>query len=1033
MRGHPMIAYGAQAFRFTAEKIAARIELLRSVAVRRSTPLAPFRLLELPGPEAEPPIHADASGWPEIPHLTHWGRFDLSFLLRGSFAVPEGWGGDGTGIALHLPMGNSGDIFTHPEALLHVDGEALASVDRYHHTIPLPPEWADGRTRQLSLHGWTGLSGWPPDPHDRRQLFMGRCRVVERDLAVLDLARAMETALDVARYVDGGNTARQILIAALESACLALDTRDPLGEALRESVPRAQEALDRGLQTAGAPKDVDLHAIGHAHIDIAYLWTVPHGRRKAVRTFSNVLRLMEAEPEFRFTQSQPQLYAYAEADDPSLFERIKERVAEGRWEVTGGMWVEPDVNLAGAESLMRQLLLGRTYAEERFGPVETPCLFLPDTFGFPAQIPQLMAQAGLTHFITNKLSWNQYNPMPDQHFRWQGLDGSEVRAVMLTTPRAVRYLPFPASYKSELTAPEVFGTWERYGAKDANRHLPIFYGYGDGGGGPTEELIGRVKALRAMPGAPRTRPSTLRALFAAMPEEVAPVWRGELYMEGHRGVFTSQGWIKRANRRAEAALARAELLISWAAFEGHAHDRYALRRAWELVCLHQFHDILTGTAVGAVFEEAREAYAEVHAICEAVEAAALEATGEGEACVLNPAPYDWEGPVLVEGEVEGQRVHGGTLVDPGPVPAQSVVPLRPRPSPHSSVRAMRDGEGMVIENGILRAHLDALGRIHRLTDLEHGREVLAPGECGNALTVFEDRPVGWDAWDIDVFFEDRPDPVNDLRRMRVEEDGPLRAAVQLEWRHRASTIRQTVRLAAGSRRLEFDTEVDWQESHALLKVAFPTLIDAPMASFDIQWGVAERPTHRNTPWDRARFEVPAHEWADISEADYGVALLSDSRHGFDVLGGTLRLSLVKSATMPDPQADRGIHHFGYALLPHVGDWRAGRVDAEGRAFCRPATAIRAAPRAAPARCEAPGVVIETVKPAEDGRGIILRLHENERRRGTIRLALSFDAASVERCNLLERPAEGGPVTLEGREVRLDLAPYEIVSLRVVPA
>ena len=1019
---------GGHAFRFTAEKIAARIDLLRSVVNRRSVPLPPFRLFEMNGPGEAPPLDADPADWPEIAALTHWGRFDLNFLLRGSFAVPEGW----TEPALHLPMGNSGDIFTHPEALLHVDGRTLASVDRYHHTLPLPPEFSDGRTRQIALHGWTGLSGWPPDPEDRRQLFMGRCCVIERDMGALALARAMEAALEVARHLDAAHPARHGLTAALEAAALALDTRDPLGDALRESAPRAQEVLDDMLSRADKPMEVDLHAIGHAHIDIAYLWTIPQGRRKAVRTFANVLRLMDAEPLFTFTQSQPQLYAFAEEDDPALFERIRARVAEGRWEVTGGMWVEPDVNLAGAESLVRQLLLGCTFLEDRFGTIGTPCLFLPDTFGFPAQLPQLMRQAGLEYFVTNKLSWNQYNSMPDQTFRWQGLDGSEVLAQMLTTPRPVRHLPFPASYKSELTASEVFGTWERYAQKEANRHLPICYGYGDGGGGPTEELIGRAKALAAMPGAPRLGLSRLGDLFEAL-DGNWPVWRGELYMEGHRGVFTSQGWIKRANRRAEGALARAELLICHAALSGHRPDRDALRRAWELLCLHQFHDILTGTAIREVFEEARESYARIHGIAEEEASRAIAALGRPEPAVLNPAPYLWSGPVLTEEDVPGgQRVEGGTLVDPGPVAPHAIVPLRHVPSDHPPVRACLAAGGAAIRNGLLAAELDATGRIARLTDLEHGREVLAPGGLGNALTVFEDRPVAWDAWDIDVFFEDRPDPVTDLRRMDVEEDGPLRASLLLEWRHRGSTIRQRMRLAAGSRRLEFHTEIDWRESHALLKAAFPVLVDAPNATFDIQWGTVERPTHRNTPWDRARFEVPANEWADLSESGYGAALLSDSRHGFDVCGNVMRLSLVKSATMPDPQADRGLHRLAYAILPHAGDWREGRVDAEARAFCRPAEVLGARPRPALATCDAPWAVIETVKPAEDGDGLILRLHENERRRGPVRLDLSFDVRGAERCDLLERPAAGAPPRVEGRTIRLDLAPYEIVSLRLRP-
>ena len=1039
------------AFRFTAEKVSARLELLRAQVVRRGHPMEPFHLLELPDATQEPPLDAATDGWERIEPESYWGRFDLNFLLRSRFTVPDGW--DASCLALHLPLGNAGDIFTHPEALLYLDGEPIASADRYHHTIPLPPDVADGRAHEIALHGWTGMSGWPPDPNDRSRLYMRQCRVIERDLPALALVRRMEAALDVAKHLGDASASKHRILSALDRAITVLDTRYPLGDRTRESVRAASKAFDQGMAAAGEPLGVTLHAIGHAHMDIAYLWPVEQIRRKNARTYSNVLRLMEANPDYRFSHSQPQLYEFTERDHPALFERIKERVRDGRWEPIGGMWVEPDVNLAGAEALVRQLLHGIGYFEDRFGTPGTPVLWLPDTFGFPACLPQLMRGAGLTWFVTNKLSWNQYNTMPSQTFRWRGLDGSEVTAQLLTTPRSVRYLPFPTNYKSDLSAAEVFGTWESYRQKERNWDLPIAYGYGDGGGGPTEELIARADALEAMPGAPRVRKATVREFFEALDSQPRdwPVWSGELYMEGHRGVFTSQGWIKRANRRAEAALARAEFLAVLAHQRtGHEHDRESLRRAWDLTLLNQFHDILPGTSIGRVFADARPQYDEVMERCAAIGSAAIDALSQQSESgqthsIVNPSPYPQNAPVLVEGAdgftrgdgtpVPSQRVEGGMLVQCDDVPAYGIEPLRATsgsgsPKLDDAVEVEEEDGCLILRNGLVCLTIDDRGTLVRVRDMEADREVLAPGENGNQLQIFEDRPIGWDAWDIDAFYDDRPDLVTGLRAMRVVERGPLRAAVRIERSHEASRFVQTIRLSRGSKRIDFETDVDWHASHALLKVAFPVDVAAEHATFDIQWGNVARPTHRNTPWDQARFEVPAHKWADLSEGDYGVALLNDCKYGYDVEGHTLRLSLVKSATMPDERADRGHHRFTYALLPHVGDWREGRVAREAYALNRPLFVGGPAKCPPVVACDRPNAIIETIKPAEDGDGFIVRVFENERRRGPVGLEFPTPPASVEACDLLERPDKSKRVTIEGARACVELRPYEIVSLRV---
>ncbi len=1045
----------------TPEKIASRLALIRPLIHRRREPIPPFRFCTLPGPQAPAPLAPDHDDgdWDIIAPDSYWGSWNMDFVLRSTFRVPPDW--NDRPVALHLPLGEAGDIFTHPEALLHIDGRAYASADRYHHEIRLPEEVRDGGEHALALHGWTGLSSWPPDPASRTRLFMRECSVVQIDEPTRTFEALAQMALGVYAELPDGQPARHRILNVLDAAIGALETRDPIAsDAFYASVPGALEALRSGLADAGPPMDVDIVAVGHAHIDIAYLWTIGQTRQKTARTFSNVVRLMEDFPDYRFAQSQAQLYRYTEDDHPALFERIRETVAEGRWEVMGGMWVEPDCNLAGPESLVRQLMLGRRYFESRFGDVETPVLWLPDTFGFCWSLPQLMAQSGLRWFVTNKLSWGQYNPMPAQTTWWQGIDGTRVLAHFLTTPRDVQHLPFPATYKADMTAAEVFGSWRDYRQKEGHRTLMMAFGYGDGGGGPTRELIDKARILGDMPGTPRVRMGTIRQFFEGLEEhgtDSLPVWNDELYMEGHRGVLTSQAGIKRHNRKCEVLLHDAEFLQALACTAaGQGRPKATLDRAWELLCLNQFHDILPGTSIPEVFEDSERDYQEIRSLAsEALDRAlaAIAKTMEPEARVLaiNASPFAGHRWGLLEGAADAaltdlatgqavptQPVEGGTLVELPPLPAYSVIGLgagSDSAEPDTSVAATASDGGIVLENEVLRIAFGPDGLIAGIHDKELQRDVLQPGATGNQLQAFEDRPLNWDAWDIDAFFEDRGETLAGLERMEIIESGPLRAAVLLDRRYRSSRIRQEVRLHRTCKRIDFETTIDWHESHILLKAAFPVAILNPVATYDIQWGSIERPTHRNTSWDFAKFEVPAQKWADLSEGDYGVAILNDCKYGHDIRDGTLRLSLVKSATMPDPAADQGVHRVLYSLLPHGGDWRNG-VPQHAYHLNDPVLLHPISGGAGRARGHAlvstdrRNAVIETVKWAEDGDGLIVRLYEGERSRGPVTIRFGFDLRSAERCNLLEEPGEA--LAIDGDRLTVSLKPFEIVTLRCRP-
>jgi alpha-mannosidase len=1057
--------------RWTAPKIAQRLSLIEACVYKQRQPLPAFRYKTLPGPQDAPPLGADVddSGWEVIPPLTYWGTWNANFIMRSEFQVPGDWGKSAP-VALYLPLGDA-EHFSHPEALVYIDGQPLAAADRHHQEIVLPANWQDGQMHRLALHGWTGRHD---DGEAGTKLFMRECAVVQIDMQTRDLVATTRVALDVAAQLSDDDPVKGLLYNALDEAYKVLDTRSierpdatlyrfTASSAFYESVPSALKRLKRGIDEAGAPMDVSVIGVGHAHIDVAWLWSLGQTVRKAGRTFSTALRLMEQFPEYKFSQSQPQLYQYTEQHYPELFEQIKKRVKEGRWEPMGGTWVEPDCNAIGAESLARQFLLGRNYYRKHFGDVDTPVLWLPDTFGYSWALPQLIKQAGMKYFITHKMSWNQYNQMPHQILWWQGLDGTRVLTHFLTTPSDWEYLPHATTYNAVVSAKEIFGTWRKFRQKETYDELMTAYGYGDGGGGPTREMIENIERLNHHAGAPQVRAGTIREFMERMEKEVPdnlPVWNGEFYLEYHRGTYTSQSRNKRNNRKSEFLLHDAEFLAAYAALSaGYTYPQEALNCAWELVCLNQFHDILPGSSIGEVYVDSNEHYREIREAASSVREEALRAIAKTlpsntAVIVANPTSYGGRRVGLLEGAtlrqlVNGQSgraaltqpVEGGTLVELTDLAPYSVVGL----SEGSGTSGAGTG-GMLsasesngyygLENALIRVEISAGGDVNRIFDKQASREVLADGAIGNALLAFEDRPMNFDAWDIDIFYEDRTEKISGVESIKLIETGPLRVGVEIRRKYRSSTIRQTIYLYRDSKRIDFDTWVDWHEHFVLLKAAFPVNVMSPVATFDVQWGNVQRPTHSNTSWDWARFETCAHKWADLSEGNYGVALLNDCKYGYDIHENVIRLTLLKSATYPDPNADQGEHLMTYSLLPHTGDWRT-EVVPEAYDLNNPIILRRvdtgasgAGTLASLVSVNVPNVVIETVKMAEDGNGLIVRLYENERNRGKVTVTTGFDLAEAHECNLLEENEQ--EFETRGNALDIDIRPYQIVTLRLLP-
>ena len=802
-----------------------------------------------------------------------------------------------------------------------------------------------------------------------------------------------------------------------------------LDDDARASVAEAHAALDRALAAArqSFPPHGALLLTGHAHLDLAWRWPLGETRRKARRTLWTAIGLLERHPELHFIQSSAQLYAFLEEDDPELLERIEALVAGGRFEPIGGMWVEPDCNMLAGESLVRQLLYGQRWFERRLGARPTVS-WLPDCFGFTPALPQLLAGAGIRGFLTTKLSWSETNRFPHDLFWWEGLDGTRVLAHMFDNP--------DEGYNGRVGPRALLGTWRgrRAGAPESL----VSVGHGDGGGGPTEEMLRRYAELDGFPALPRARFGRVDAFFERAAGAAAlPVWVGELYLELHRATLTTQGRTKRLHRGAERDLVAAEALGALCALAG-GEQPPSLEPLWRVLLRNQFHDILPGSSVREVYASAEaELGAVVARASDRITAGldelggrlgvsagdAAEAGGAGAVLVANPDLSSRPLRVAVAGDLSGgQRVEGGSvLTAPRAVAGlEAAVVAAGEPAGALSVTPTR------LENDLVRVELAGDGTLAGVLDKRAGRDVLAGR--GNQLWAYVDKPREWDAWDLEATYAEQGEELAAVGEPRVVEQGPHRVAVRVERRLRDSRVVQDVRLWAGSPRIEFHTRLDWRDRRWLLKARFPLAVRAFRATFETAFGVVERPTHRNTSWDAARFEVPGHRFADLSEPGWGVALLNDGRYGHHALGSELGLSLLRSPIWPDPLADEGEHELTYALLPHVGGWLEGGVLAEAEDLNRPLLA-RAAPGAAeaslrPLRVDGLAVALGALKGLEDRPGLLLRVYEPQGARGRLRVAPPDGWRVGEELDLLER--RSGPPDPE-------LGPFAVRSLELLRA
>lgn len=768
----------------------------------------------------------------------------------------------------------------------------------------------------------------------------------------------------------------------------------------------------------------NLSAIGHAHIDTAWLWPLAETHRKCVRTFATATLYMEEYPEYRFACSQAQQWDWMKSMQPALYEKMRELAREGRFIPVGGTWIEPDCNIPSGESLVRQFLVGQRFFETECG-VRSNIFWNPDVFGYSGQLPQIMRGAGIEYFLTQKLSWNQFNKPPNHSFHWEGIDGSRIMA----------HFPPADTYNAMATVRELNFNVRNHKDHERSRESYYLFGFGDGGGGPTKEMLERLRRARDCDGLPRVEIRTPCEFFERLDADATDLqtWVGELYFELHRGTYTTQAYCKRMNRRSEELLHDVELLGAVA--DRAAYPAEELDRLWKLVLLNQFHDIIPGSSITEVYVDAHRDYQVVSESGARLLGSSLdELAGEPGTEVLSvntTAHARREVVELPEGHEGLQASSNGRALGVVSAPGLGYSVAQPK-SCEAPATISQGGESTIMENSQLCATIASSGRITSLVHKASGREVISDPSGGNRLLLFDDDPVEHEAWDMDVYHLEKSDEVDAASSLRVIEEGPLRVAIELEYSVGAkSHMIQRIRLAADSPRLDFECEVSWHEWRRYLKVEFPCGVRSMNATFEIQFGHLQRPTHFNTSWDIARFEVCGHRWADLAEPDFGVALLNDSKYGYAVQGNVMRLSLLRSPKKPDPQADMGEHAFTYSLMPHAGTLQDAGVITEALNLNMPLH-VRATSRNAESvqwfDGSNPAFVIDTVKKAEESQDIIVRGYEAHGTTGSTRIGSSLPVRSAALCNLLEE--DEGELSWQDGGVDLAFTPFQIRTLRL---
>ncbi len=954
---------------------------------------------------------------PENLHFTPYNWEQLDFPKESHawfcFSVDVPKADENTQYFLKLNPMERGWDGTNPQSIVYIDGTtASGAFDQNHCEIPITEGHHD-----INLYFYTGLYPW------KTYIVL---TVIAKNLAVNKAYYDIKVLYEALKLMDKNSNFYADAITTLDKACRLLDLNKLKTPQFDDCARASSKYLENEYYSKHCGKNANgtLSLIGHTHIDVAWQWTIKQTVEKAQRSFCTAINLIEQYPEYIFMSSQPQLYEFVKHSDPQLYKKIKQQIKKGRWEAEGAMWLEPDVNLSSGESLIRQIMYGKRFMKEEFG-VDNHILWLPDVFGYSAILPQIMKKCGVDTFFSAKLSWNDTTKYPHDNFIWQGIDGSRVFAVLSDT------------YSKDLTPAFAYDSMDKHTDKQFSSTHICTFGFADGGGGTTVAMMENYERLKkGIPGLPNLKISTvnetlkeIKAQFDKACEEkcYTPKWVGELYFELHRGTYTTMAHNKKCNRRCEllygateAACAMSELLCN------QAYPTQRLYENWHTILKNQFHDILPGSSIEEVYKVSTEEYKKL--LCDgeemfknAFDALECNINSDGGYLVYNPTSFTRSEYVSCDGKVFFAKdipPHGYAVV-----------------TPQNNVQSVKAG-GKMLENRLLKVTFDHNFNIVSVYDKECLRELVEDGKTVNTLELYEDYPYDFDAWEISDYTLQKKEILTDVKSVETVSNQGY-AGFKITRKFGLSLLTQEIRLNENSKRIDFVTNVNWQETHTLLKTAFPLNIHTDTASYDIGFGYIKRPTHANTPFDEARFEVPAHKWADMSEADYGVSLLNNCKYGYSARDNVMSLTLLRSPTYPNPNADKGLHEFTYSLYPHKEGLVYSDVFYEAQRLNSPMPVKKiSANKNGFLPCsfsfvsvDKSGVFADTIKKAEDGDGYIVRLYDAVGRRGNVTLTFGKQIKKAYLCDMLEN--NECECEFLGNRLTLPLSSFEIKTIRVV--
>ncbi len=981
-----------------------------------------------------------------------WGYPECYAWFRHSFEVPAEFAGKP--VVYEIMPAQRYWNSSSAQFIVYANGEIIQGVDSNHADVRLLDKAKGGEKFDIAINAYT--DDWAFDGQAKMQ-----ARLKTVDDLVQELVYDLLTPYEVAKLYAADDLPRVDILKTLNDAVNMLDLFDTGRENFEKSAKAAIEFLNKelyGKDDFGAL----VSCIGHTHIDVAWLWRLRQTRDKVGRSFATVLKYMEEYPEYKFMSPQAQLYDYCKEDYPDVYEAIKQKVKEGRWEVEGSMWVESDTNVISGESLVRQFLVGKRFFKEEFG-VDNKVMWLPDVFGYSAAIPQVMKKAGIDYFMTTKISWNEYNKVPYDTFMWQGIDGTEVLAHFIPSTGDDERAKFRTTYNAFLEPSQILGGWRRYSQKDLNKNVLCSFGYGDGGGGPTIKMLEHGRRLeKGVAGCPKTKMEFSKDFFERLEKEVEgsrrlPKWSGELYLEFHRGTLTSEARSKLYNRKSEIIYHDLETLAAIAKLKyGFDYPTDDIYDAWKIILLNQFHDIIPGSSIKAVYDDSREQYERIMENGSRLIDAAMThvtkdlALNDDSLVVFNTLGFERDDILISQAPAQGDfaliDAEGREVLSQKTYDGKYAFYLKGLPSKGYAAYKVGQGsskpvdvtlsvKGKSYENKFFIAEFDGNMNISKLYHKASGRNVAPEGKVLNRLTAYEDRPYNHDAWNVDCYFDEKSVDINDVTSADLIENGPVRAVLKVERKYNKSFIEQYFIFYSFTDRIDVQYEIDWNEKDVMLKADYPVDVNAVKATFDIQFGNLERTTHNNTLWDFAQFEVAGHKWADISDNSFGLAILNDCKYGWTVKDGHIMPSLLRSATTPNHAQDREHHSFTYSIYPHSGSVNTSDVVRQGYSLNFPLHSTFAKANKGEGACgysfvtsDADNVIIETVKKAEDSDDTIVRLYETWNKSTDCTLSFGEEVKKVSECNLLEEDEENYDV--KDNKISFKIKPFEIKTFKI---